>query len=1570
MASKTSMGKRLLSMAAAAVLAIGCIALPIPAPEAETETTLPYMDTSLSFEERAADLVSRMTLEEKVSQLGNRTTAISRLGVAWYDFWSECLHGVARQGEATSFPYSIAMAASWDPDMIEEITQAISDEARGYANETGRLAYFSPTINMARDPRWGRNHETYGEDPYLTGEIGTSFVKGLQGDDERYTKIVATIKHYAANNSEYNRHTGNSEMDERTLREYYTRAFKSVISQVDVGSVMSSYNRVNGYPASASPHLLDTLLRKTFGFNGYVVSDCGAIQDITENHKWMPEGWDRVVTKEESVYLSLVAGCDMDCGSIYPNYAKSAVDTGVMSEDTIDLALLRIFTQRMKTGEFDPAEMVSYRGAEYSFENQVEAEDHKQLAEDSANDGIVLLKNENDLLPLSADQKDIVMIGEIADQVVLGDYSGSPTTSNTTTPIQGMQNQGANVTYIKGGTATSTGSYICNMTDVIINKTDGTKVTLKASQAKQLNGCQYETGNGNIGYVSPGATLMYEAVDIADIDSISFQIAGNDAALPGKITVTMDSASGMQIAEVSTVQTGGWQTYQLLTANVGDTGGYTTKDLYLTFTMEQQNVSFSDAQTQQIQAADAVIVCLEGNRSGEGTDRTSITASSYQTALAATVGKLNPNTIVYMQTVGIIEIEDFKDEVAAIMWTCYNGQAQGNAMARVIYGVANPTAKLPVTWYAQNAALETIDDYNIRGEEDFAGWTYQYYTGPVTYPFGYGLSYSTYEYSNLTIDKTTVTPDDTLTVTVDVTNTSDVDGREIVQLYVAVPNNDGIDRPFKQLKTFEKVAIAAGETETVTLTLDLSDCYFWDDEAQKNVYDQGEYTLFVGPSSDEETALTATFTMDGELTPELTVLTAEADAMVLNAANTNKVINTTVTATMNDDTFYDLSSEDATVTFASADESVATVDENGVVRAVAGGVTTITTTVTVKGKTMTDSYPVVVKVELESIAVDGEELATFRSDVTEYYLPVEGTTAPVVTVPGVPAEYVSVENATSVPGTATVTISMAGVSGTYTIHFTKRSDDYVVTRFSAIEKEYTVSNKTTFATNWTMVDGGKAVDFTTHDLSDLHLRMVLKLEQTGNTVIEDAQAYRSGFIKLRSTDKNGENNVGWYVGHMNLKTGTNYIDIPMDELVDAKAGTIDWTCIDRINLYIDSLNNYEGPFVATISNAMVVDTSLNPERESLWDLVNDGVDETLYTEASLVAYREAKTAIQSLIFSADAVTEAQVADARTAYETAKAGLREDVYAVGTFTKSQITSTVLNNGENRKDTILYNDWKDGDGVPYDLSGDRTNLRLQLTVKFNSENQNIKAEDVWSKLTVKLRSSDVAGRDGDPNNKEHNYGWDITPDMVTDKETVKLSIDLSSDCTNSRGLIDWTDIRRMIILAPLSQTAINDPAIYTQYSMTVSDVKIVDLTNVFAEQEEIKTLLAKTVDLTSATAEQKQAYTDAKAAAEQVCDTELVTPADVYYAYVDLKNAIDAIQPIDPTPTVVYGDVNGNTEVTAEDALLALQAATDKITLDETAKTAADVDKTTGVSANDALLILQHATKKIISFPVEG
>ena len=427
---------------------------------AVAETELGYLDTSRSFEERAADLVSRMTLQEKCDQLGRTTKAVPRLGVARYDFWNEALHGIQNgTGEGTSFPMPLSLAVTWDEAFIREVAAAISDECRGHnqpTEEGGRgrgLTYWCPTINLARHPLWGRTNEAYGEDAYLSGQLASAFVEGMMGDDKKYYKTVPTIKHYALNNHEKLRGSTSSDASEADIRDYYARVYRYVIVRTDVPSLMSAYNAVNFTPSSANPFLLSTLLRDTFGFTGFVVSDCGAIDNIEKQQKWQPTkntvqkdnyrvragktvadyvDPNGVVTKPGSVAMALMAGNDMDCnGDIYPVYAKRAVEAGLLTESQINLNVYQSILSRFKLGEFDPKDQVAWRGEKYSFVNTVETKAHRALADEAAARSVVLLKNEKNLLPLDVRKlRKLVVVGDRADTCFLGNYHGKPKEKN------------------------------------------------------------------------------------------------------------------------------------------------------------------------------------------------------------------------------------------------------------------------------------------------------------------------------------------------------------------------------------------------------------------------------------------------------------------------------------------------------------------------------------------------------------------------------------------------------------------------------------------------------------------------------------------------------------------------------------------------------------------------------------------------------------------------------------------------------------------------------------------------------------------------------------------------------------------------------------------------------------------------------------------------------------------------------------------------------------------------------------------------------------------------------------
>lgn len=1576
--------RRILSLLSTAAITVGCVGLPVPSAEDEEEITYPFQDTSLSFAERAADLVSRMTLEEKVSQIGNNNPAIPRLGVAKYDYWKEALHGIANLSPgqtATSFPYSIAMAATWDPDLMEEVGTAISDEARGYNNQGLRgLSYWSPTVNMARDPRWGRNHESYGEDVYLTSALGSRFVDGFQGDDDKYLKVIATLKHYAANNSEYNRHNGSSDVEELYLRDYYTRAFKNIVRETGISQVMSSYNRINGTPASANIWLLDTMLRKTFGFRGYVVSDCGAIKNMVDDHKWDPDGDGTPVTYEEATMHGLTAGCDMDCGSVYPQNALGAVRSGILSEDVIDRSLLRIFTARMKTGEFDPAEDVPYRSEEYSYANQVESEEHVQLAEDAADQTIVLLKNEavsgesEPILPLDPDaSQKVVMVGDLATQNLLGGYSGTPSKENISTPMQGVENLlGHEVTYVTS-TGTSSGQYVCNSRNLKLIKEGGEEVVLAPTQAQGFSDCRLES-NTNVGYIYPNAYYYYPQVNIAGTQSIAIETSGGGDTLQGTVEIHIDSPDGMLLTKIDTKQTGSWTNYQYFENDVDSLGGYEVKDLYVVFTpsvAQDQEVTFSAEDQKAIEEADVVIACIgsSGGDSSEGNDRSSIAMPRNQDILVKTLARLNPRTVAYIQSIGVLEIGEFKDDVPAILWTCYNGQAQGNAMARVLFGERNPGAKLPFTWYADNSQLPTIDDYDLY-DESYAngGWTYQYFTGDVDYPFGYGLSYSSFEYSNLKtssgdsyqmgdvdgkdgvtahdallalqastqkitltadqklaadVDDTegvsandalmilqaatqkitlpvagdgeAVTPNSQITVSVDVKNTSDVDGEEVVQLYVSSPKADGKARPFKQLKAFEKVALKAGETKTVTLTLDVEDCYFWSDEEQKNIYDLGTYTFFVGPSSDKEAGLSGRFTVTGEYQEELAVVTAKADKVVLNAARPDQVLTTELTAAMSDDSFYDLKNGEADIQYTSNRPSVAKVDQNGVVTPVGEGVATITASVTIDGVTKTDSFAVAVinELKIDSILLDGEEMESFDPDTTDYYYPVSGNKAPTVSVPDMGEEIqVEIEQATAVPGVSTVKVTLGSQSVTYTISFREQSEDYVVARFDSAAGRYTASMGTLGTDSWKTVNGNQPVDLTTHHLSDLYLNMTITL-QNGEEGLEDSEAFKSGYIKLRSVDNNGENNRGWGINPLKLTSGVNYVSIPLSRVSEiSNTGNIDWTQIERFNMYIDSVNKYEGPFTMVLEDVMIVDTRYEGTRQHLQALVDSTVEEEDYTPATYAIYQTAKQDAQQVLDN-DSATDEQIQNAIDDLLEAKGQLErrvdknslkeaienpidEELYTPDSVerykaalyeaqkvldnenaTQEEVDTALRNLNEarnklkkpntepvlatfsafNKEYTAAAGNWLYNTTLYADWSrADQAPVDLEgdrtgLYLIMNMSFDAPEGTDLsqcWESATIKLRSVDKNG--------ENNYGWVLRPDseevIATDTPgEFKIAIPLTKKQDNTKGTMDWGEVDRVITTTMIS--GVGDYRVLagrSDLTMTLSDTQIVD-SNIF-------------------------------------------------------------------------------------------------------------------------------------------
>jgi beta-glucosidase len=656
-------------------------------------------------DERVNALVAQMTLAEKIAQLRNTAPAIPRLNLPAYEYWNECLHGVLTGG-ATSFPQAIALASTWDPALVEKVAGAISDEARGFNARDGRgLTYWAPVINMLRDPRWGRYEESYSEDPWLMSRMGVAYVRGLQGSDPKYLKVVATPKHFVANNSEYNRHTGSSDVDEQLLHEYYLPAFEATVREGGAFSVMAAYNRVNGVPASANPLLLQTLLRETWGFKGYVVSDCGAVWDIANGHHW-------VSTLAEASAKALRAGTDLNCGSTYPDYLPDAFTQGLISESDVDLALTRVLRARFLLGEFDPPGEVPYAsiGADV-----IQSQAHADLALEAARQAIVLLKNDG-LLPLDAKTlHSVAVIGPHAADVTLGGYSGGP--DHTVSALDGIRAKlpsSITVSHAEGGTLTG-------------------------------------------------------AKDQAAIDDA--------AALAGK-------------SDVAIVLVG------------------TSQDV-LREEMDRPDWSLPGAQGDLIQAVSAA----------------------------------NPNTVVVLVTAGPVAIDWAKANVPAILTAFYDGQAQGTAIADVLFGDTNPGGKLTTTWYTGDATLPPVGDYDLR-----KGRTYLYYGGVPLFPFGHGLSYTSFAYRNFRIDASALDATGTTTVSVDITNVGARAGDEVAQLYV----HDAfasVPRPIKELRGFRRVHLRSGETSTVTFPLSARDLAYWDAGRHGWYVEDGVFDVAVGSSS-------------------------------------------------------------------------------------------------------------------------------------------------------------------------------------------------------------------------------------------------------------------------------------------------------------------------------------------------------------------------------------------------------------------------------------------------------------------------------------------------------------------------------------------------------------------------------------------------------------------------------------------------------------------------------------------------------------------------------------------------
>ena len=1026
--------------------------LGVISPVAAQESVPVYKNTNYSFQERAVDLVSRLTLEEKQALLGNNMAAVPRLGIKQYNVWSEALHGVLSGANAsvglqgpTSFPGSVALGSTWDPELLELEASVIADEARAiFQTGTKGLTFWSPVVEPIRDPRWGRTGESYGEDPFLAAVMSSGFVRGMMGSDPNYIKAVPCAKHYFANNSEFDRHVGSSNMDSRDMREFYLYPYKELIEKDNLPSIMSSYNAVNHVPTSASGLYLDTIARRTYGMKGYVTGDCAAIEDIYTGHYY-------VETAEEATAAGLKAGVDSDCGSVYQRYALSALEKGLITEADMDRALVNMFIIRMRTGEFDPLMKVPY--ANYPA-STVNSERSQAIALEVATRTPVLLKNdkiagtETKALPISLDGiKSIALIGPQADRVELGPYSGRPEQSSRTSPYAGISkyisDKGLDieVTLASGG-STKSKSNLLYVAWFELEKPDGTKSRHDATQySSSSQGITVGSGMGTeeqVRSIDDGSWTAYENIDLINVEKIT--IGANIPTEGGIIEVHVGSPEGNLISTIEATRASGKRVGGVYGASTPMEGkvnklGYNgPQTLYLVYKAPEDD-EIPDDVLAAARKSDVAIVFVgtDENTATEEADRLTLNLPGNQVKLIQAVAKENKNTVVVMQTLGCVEVEDFKnlENIPGILWTGYNGQAQGAAIPMVLFGDVTPGGKLNATWYRSVKDLPPITDYTLRAGNGKPGRTLWYFTKPVSYEFGYGLSYTTFEYSDFTVSKSSITPDDKITISVNVKNTGDYDGDEVVQIYMTTPDSPAsLQRPIKRLKGFKRVTIPRGQTRLVEIEIDCADLWFWDMAADRITYDSGRYVFEIGSSS-KDIRGTVTANMNGRFTPQLKTVVADCRVSVLEIGQTAQTV---TSACLTDDSFIGL--DKATVKYVSSNTAVATVDASGKLTAVGPGIASVTVSVTYNDRTVSDIYSVKVNADLSLASLKNAGKSLLKAGRRQYS--VLGKMSSQVSATAQSQQLkVDVQQAPTVPGTAVVKVSepVTGDARTYYVNF-------------------------------------------------------------------------------------------------------------------------------------------------------------------------------------------------------------------------------------------------------------------------------------------------------------------------------------------------------------------------------------------------------------------------------------------------------------------------------------------------------------------------------------------------------
>ncbi len=859
-------------------LTVALIALSVTALQLQAQTPArpdPYLNPDLPLAERVDDLVGRMTLAEKISQMQNDAPAIPRLHIAKYDWWNEALHGVARSGYATVFPQAIGLAATWDTELIHRVADIISTEARAKYNQAQQeknysiyygLTLWSPNINIDRDPRWGRGQETYGEDPFLTGQIGSAFARGLQGTDPQYLKTAATPKHFAVHSGpESERHTFDVAVSPHDLEDTYLPAFRELVVDAHAASVMCAYNSVDGSPACASTMLLQQKLKRDWSFTGYIVSDCAAVTDVAAGHKFAPD-------LTHGAALSLKAGTDLSCGKEYAAL-NDALHLGLATKADIDAAVKRLFTARFRLGMFDPPSRVPYNAIPFS-EN--DSAPHSALSLETARASMVLLKNYRSTLPLNPAIKTIAVIGPNAAALAALEGNYNAIASHPITPLAALQERmPGHILYAQGSpyveeVAVPVPATVFSSTTAGVNK--------PGLKAEYFNGTGFDstpvfnridsTINFDWNGAAPASGVSSKAFSVRWTGFITSLAAGTIGFnfLMAHCSTCEDVESvrvwldGKPVYEFTHERTHGRRAPTTpFTLTFTDTAPHALRIEYthdaphfgagLTFNWIPPVAGLRHQAIEAAAKSDAIVAFLglspdlEGEempvhvKGFEGGDRTAIELPDAQLQLVDALASTGKPLVIVLMNGGALALGSAERKAAAILEAWYPGQAGGTAIADTLFGANNPSGRLPVTFYAATSDLPPFDDYSMKGR------TYRYFSGKPLYPFGYGLSYTSFQYTAGKLSTTKLPAGKPLEVSVNLSNTGDRAGDETLELYL-IPKNKP-DAPLRTLVGFAKKHLPAGASTTVRVTIDPRQLSLVDQDGNRSVQ-PGAYELYVG----------------------------------------------------------------------------------------------------------------------------------------------------------------------------------------------------------------------------------------------------------------------------------------------------------------------------------------------------------------------------------------------------------------------------------------------------------------------------------------------------------------------------------------------------------------------------------------------------------------------------------------------------------------------------------------------------------------------------------------------------